>query len=75
MISRSMVSPEKEQRKNSNNENNWLHTNIFRTRCTSGVKVCQVIVDSGSCENIVSKEMVDKLKLHCETHTHPYRIA
>jgi hypothetical protein len=23
---------------------------------------------------MVSKEMVDKLKLHCETHLHPYRI-
>ena len=23
-------------------------------------KVCQVIVDSGSCENMISQEMVDK---------------
>jgi hypothetical protein len=24
---------------------------------------------------MVSKEMVDKLKLHCGTHPHPYQIA
>ena len=38
-------------------------------------KVYQVIVDSGSCENMFSKEMVEKLNLRCETHPHPYRIA
>ena len=70
-----MVIPEKEQRHSSNNQYLWLRTNIFRTRCTSGGKVCQVIVDSGSFENMVSKEMVDKLKLCCETNPHPYRIS
>ena len=33
--------------------------------------VCQVIVDSGSSENMVSKYMADKLKLHCETNANP----
>jgi hypothetical protein len=75
MIQRSMVIPEKEQREGSDNEYSWLRTNIFRTRCTSRGKVCQVIIDSGSCENKVSKEMVDKLKLFYETHLHPYQIA
>lgn len=37
--------------------------------------VCQVIIDSGSCENMVSREMVDKLNLQCEKHPCPYRIA
>ena len=75
MIRRAMVIPGKEENKSSGNEDSWLRTNIFRTRCTSGGKVCQVIIDSGSCENMVSKEMVDKLKLHCEQHPRPYRIA
>ena len=75
MIQRAMVIPGKEENKSSGNEDSWLRTNIFRTRCTSGGKVCQVIIDSGSCENMVSKEMVDKLKLHCEQHPRPYRIA
>jgi hypothetical protein len=59
------VIPEKEQRQGSDNEGSWLRTNIFRTRCTYGGKVCQVIIDSGGCKNMVSKEMVDKLKLRC----------
>ena len=75
MIRRSMVIPEKEQRQSSSNEGSWIRTNIFRTMCTFGGKVYQVIFDSGSSENMVSKEMVDTLKLRCETHPHPYRIA
>lgn len=49
----------------------WLRTKIFRTRCTSGGKVCNVIIDSGSCENMVSKEMVEKLNLKCEKDPRP----
>jgi hypothetical protein len=75
MIQRSMVILEKEQRKSSGNEYSWLQTNIFRTKCTFGGKVCQVIVDSSSCDNMVSKDIVDKLKLRCETYSHPYQIA
>jgi hypothetical protein len=60
MIWRSMVIPKKEQRQSSGNEDSWLRTNIVQTKNTSRGKVCQVIVDRGSCENIVSKEMVDK---------------
>ena len=36
MIQRSMVIPEKEQRQSSDNEDSWILTNIFRTRCTFG---------------------------------------
>ena len=67
-----MVIPEKEQRQRSNNEDSWLWMNIFWTRCTSRGKVCQAIVDSGNCENMVSKEMVDKWNLHYDKHSHPY---
>ena len=63
------------ERAKTYNEDSWIRTNIFRTRCTYGGKVCEVIIDSGSCENMVSKEMVYKLKLHCETHPYPYRIT
>ena len=75
MMRRSMIIPEKEEVPEKNYGDSWLRTNIFRTRCTSGGKVCQVIIDGGSCENMVSKEMVDKLNLQCEKHPHPYRIA
>ena len=72
MRRRSMVILEKEKIQSSNNEDSWLRTNIFRTRCTFGGKVCQVIVDSSICKNMVSKEMLDKLKSCCETHPHPH---
>ena len=75
MIRMLVVIPKKEQRQSRSNEYSWLQTNIFRSKCTSGGKVCQIIVDSGSCDNMVSKEMVYNLKLCCETHLHPYRIA
>ena len=62
----------KEKKRSSHNEDSWLRKKIFRTRCTSGGKVCKVIIDSGSCENMVSQEMVDKLKLHYDKHPHRY---
>jgi hypothetical protein len=33
-------------------EEDWLRNNIFHTKCTSSGKVCNVIVDGGSCENV-----------------------
>ena len=48
---------------------------IFRTRCTIKQKVCNVIVDSGSGENIVSGALVKALKLATEKHTSLYKIG
>jgi hypothetical protein len=36
----------------------WLRNNIFHTQCTSHGKVCDVIIDSGSCENVISETMI-----------------
>ena len=38
----------------------WLHNNIFQSTCTIGGKVCQLVIDSGSCENVVAEEAVQK---------------
>ena len=46
--------------------------NLFRTRCKVAGKCCKVIVDSGSSENLVSEEMVTKLKLERLKHLKPY---
>ncbi|XP_059064515.1 uncharacterized protein LOC131856670 [Cryptomeria japonica] len=75
MIRRTLIILEKEKTQIQSFDDSWLRTNIFQTRCTSGKKVCQIIIDSGSCENMVSREMVDKLNLQCEKNPHPYRIA
>ncbi|XP_022023527.1 uncharacterized protein LOC110923773 [Helianthus annuus] len=53
----------------------WLRNNIFRTRCTSKGKVCTVIIDGGSCENVVAVEMVEKLGLKAEPHPDPYQLT
>ena len=46
----------------------WLGNNIFHTRCTSHGKVFNVIIDEGSCENVVAATMVEKMKLETENH-------
>nr|GEX07664.1 hypothetical protein [Tanacetum cinerariifolium] len=43
------------------NDTTWFQTNIFRTQCTTKGKICTVIIDGGSCENMVSTTMVEKL--------------
>ncbi|GKV08470.1 hypothetical protein SLEP1_g20092 [Rubroshorea leprosula] len=55
-------------------DEDWLRHNIFHTRCTSQGKVCSVIIDSGSCENVVSNYMVEKLGLPIKDHPHPYKL-
>ncbi|XP_073263062.1 uncharacterized protein [Populus alba] len=48
---------------------------IFRTRCTVNKRVCDVIIDSGSSENIISRTMVTKLGLKTDKHPTPYKIG
>ncbi|PKI65306.1 hypothetical protein CRG98_014270 [Punica granatum] len=56
-------------------DDKWLRHNIFHTRCTSHGKVCTVIIDSGSCENVISTTMVEKLHLKVEPHPDPYKLS
>ncbi|GKV50482.1 hypothetical protein SLEP1_g57184 [Rubroshorea leprosula] len=55
-------------------DEDWLQHNIFHTRCPSRGKVCNVIIDSGSCENVVSSYMVEKLGLPVKDISHPYKL-
>ncbi|KAF7838912.1 hypothetical protein G2W53_007394 [Senna tora] len=48
--------------------------NIFYTRCHVKDRVCGLIIDGGSCVNVASKLMVDKLGLHTLKHPWPYRL-
>jgi len=52
-------------------EDDWLRTNVFQSTCTISGKICRFIVDSGSCENIVSEEVVRKLHMATESHPRP----
>ncbi|KAJ9544035.1 hypothetical protein OSB04_023742 [Centaurea solstitialis] len=53
----------------------WLRNNIFRTKCTAKGKVCSLIIDGGSCENMVASSMVEKLALSVEPHPEPYQLT
>ena len=48
--------------------------NIFHTRCTIQGKVCSLIIDGGSCANVASSYMVDKLGLERTKHPQPYQL-
>ena len=58
-----------------NSEEDWLRTNIFYTTCSIGGRVFNMIIDGGSCENVVSQEVVDKLRLATQDHPHPYKLS
>lgn len=47
---------------------------IFHTRCLINNKVFSMIIDSGSCTNIVSVTLVRKLGLNTIKHKRPYQL-
>lgn len=53
----------------------WLRTKIFQSSYTIGGKVCRMIIDFGSCKNVVSEETVIKLGLETQTHPQPYKLS
>ena len=48
---------------------------LFRTLCKARGKVCKVIVDSSSTNNIASIEIVEKLGLKKLPHPNPYKVS
>ncbi|GKC06370.1 hypothetical protein Tco_0997980 [Tanacetum coccineum] len=56
-------------------DNSWLRNNIFRTKCTSKGKIYDMIIDGGSCENVVSTYMVEKLGMKTEDNPEPYQLT
>ncbi|GJR45877.1 transposon ty3-I gag-pol polyprotein [Tanacetum coccineum] len=48
---------------------------IFQTKCLVKEKICSIIIDGGSCENLVSKALVKAFKLPTEPHHSPYQIG
>ncbi|KAI3448670.1 hypothetical protein Pfo_005335 [Paulownia fortunei] len=55
-------------------EENNQRENLFHTRCFVQSKVCSVIIDGGSCTNVASTELVEKLALPTLKHPRPYRL-
>ncbi|KAJ0937805.1 putative transcription factor interactor and regulator CCHC(Zn) family [Helianthus annuus] len=52
----------------------WLRHDIFHSTCTILGKVCTFVIDSGSCDNLISEEAVQKLALKTESHPKPYKL-
>ncbi|GKE40316.1 putative reverse transcriptase domain-containing protein [Tanacetum coccineum] len=52
----------------------WLKNNIVQSTCTILGKVCTFVVDSRSCDNLISEEAVQKLGLKTENHPKPYKL-
>jgi hypothetical protein len=48
--------------------------NLFHARCFVNNKVCNDIIDGGSCTNVASTYLVEKLALTTLKHPHPYRL-
>jgi hypothetical protein len=64
-----LLKPEKEM------EDTAQRCRLFRTTCKTQGWKCKVIVDSGSTDNLVSTEMVEKLELKTRKHPSPYRVT
>jgi hypothetical protein len=68
MMRKVLLMPEKEA------ENPAQRNRLFQTACKTKDRVCKAIVDSGSIDNLVSTEMVEKLELETIEHPSPYRV-
>jgi flagellar motility protein MotE (MotC chaperone) len=69
MMRKVLLTPEKEV------EDTTQRNRLFRTACKTKDRVCKVIVDSGSTDNLVSTEMVEKLELETTDHPSPYKVS
>jgi len=47
---------------------------IFHSRCTIGGKVCKLIIDGGSCTNVASMTLINKLQVPTKVHHTPYTL-
>ncbi|WVZ89884.1 hypothetical protein U9M48_036233 [Paspalum notatum var. saurae] len=54
-------------------ENNQRHT-LFHTKGVVQERSIRIIIDSGSCNNLVSTALVEKLSLPTRKHPNPYHI-
>ena len=55
--------------------NDWRRSAIFQIYTKCGDKTCKVIIDSGSCINAVSSNVVSRLSLKLTPHPNPYKVS
>jgi hypothetical protein len=56
-------------------ENPVQRNSLSRTTCKTKDKICKVIINSGSIDNLVSTKMVDKLELEIIALPKPYKVS
>lgn len=57
--------------KDPTKDENKQRSALFRVKCKIMVKLCKVIIDSGSTNNLISEEVLEKLKLTKIPHECP----
>ncbi|XP_031398494.1 uncharacterized protein LOC116209072 [Punica granatum] len=67
MVRKLMLAPKQEDQSQRNK--------LFRTRCNIHSHTFNLIIDSGSQENITGRAVVEKLELTVEKHPNPYSIG
>jgi hypothetical protein len=69
MMKKILLKPEKDV------EEPVQRTSLFGTACKSKDRVCKVIIENESTNNLVSIEMVEKMDLNTTTHPNPYKVS
>lgn len=68
VIQKSLLTPK------GDSDEDWSRTNIFHSTCTISEKVCKLLIDNGSYENVVFEEAVPKLQLKTDHHPKLYKL-
>lgn len=56
-------------------EADWKRTTIFQTLVTCKNELLKLVIGSGSCMNVISSSVVERLKLCTTPHPQPYHVA
>jgi hypothetical protein len=56
-------------------ENPFQRNSLLRTASKTKDRVCKVIIDSGSMDNLVSTEIAEKMELETVSHPSPYKVS
>lgn len=55
-------------------DDTWKCINIFHIYAKCGSKTCKIMIDSGSCMNIISIQALSKIQVNPEPHWNPYKV-
>jgi len=56
-------------------EEDWRRTSIFHIYIKHGDKSYKVMIDGGSCVNIIANSAVEQMNIKTEPHLQPYNVT